>query len=211
MDIKKNIDKLRALPDKNKKIIIWSVVVLLGIIMGGFWVKVSMARLNELGQSANQIELPKLNIPNIDIPNTALPNTNDQTADWQTYQNTNYGFEIKYPAGFNIIQGGTAIQNFTFSNSTSGTIYEAISLWPEKETNLQKLANSFYKKEFIEKIDLFEFNSYRAAHIQVKQGAGVGSTVILLNNGFGYELPDITNENLATDLKAILSTFKFIN
>ena len=37
--IRKTMVKLQGLPESRKKIIMWSIVVILGVIMGYFWVK----------------------------------------------------------------------------------------------------------------------------------------------------------------------------
>lgn len=210
MDIKTKLEKLRSLEDKDKKLILWIIVVVLGLIMIFFWFKISVNRLNNINQNGEVIKLPEIKLPDTKLLETAEEVTLEDVANWQTYQSKDYGFEVKFPKNFKIEQGGTVIQNFNFTDN-SGANYEAISVWPEKETDLQKLADNFYKKEFVDKIDLFDFNGQVAARIQAKQGANVGSTVIMLKNGFGFELPDVMNDTLSIDLKNILSTFRFIN
>lgn len=58
LKIKGYIDKLRVLPEKQKKIILWATVVVLGLIMGYFWFKSVIYRLNNLEQINLNIELP---------------------------------------------------------------------------------------------------------------------------------------------------------
>jgi len=46
--IAKFIEYLRGLDDKNKKTILWVIVVILGIIMAFFWIKSVMYKLEHL-------------------------------------------------------------------------------------------------------------------------------------------------------------------
>ncbi len=50
MKIKDFIVKLQNLPDKQKKIILWTIVVILGLIMGYFWIRGTMNSLQKMGQ-----------------------------------------------------------------------------------------------------------------------------------------------------------------
>lgn len=94
MQIKEFITKLQNLPDKQKKIVLWTIVVILGLIMSYFWINSAMKRFSTIGEAVQDIELPQIETPNIDALNNLL---SDQTADWKTYKNDEYGFEIKYP------------------------------------------------------------------------------------------------------------------
>lgn len=58
MRIKEIIEKLQLLPDRQKKIILWTVVAVLGLIMGFFWVSGLINKLNQIGNELGQIELP---------------------------------------------------------------------------------------------------------------------------------------------------------
>lgn len=78
MKIYEIIEKLRNLPDKQKKAIIIVVVCILSFVLGFWWVRSSMERLNNLGQVTKdiklpQIDLPEVNMPNIDIIKTQTP------------------------------------------------------------------------------------------------------------------------------------------
>lgn len=42
------IEYLRGLEDKQKKIILWTIVVILGLIMGYFWIRSVMYKLEKL-------------------------------------------------------------------------------------------------------------------------------------------------------------------
>ncbi|MCX6719812.1 MAG: hypothetical protein NTV36_01760 [Candidatus Staskawiczbacteria bacterium] len=63
MDFHVYLEKLRNLPEMQKKIVLWVIVALLGIIMGFFWVKGAMNNLNKISQSVSQIEFPDIQPP----------------------------------------------------------------------------------------------------------------------------------------------------
>ncbi|MEK7562091.1 MAG: hypothetical protein AAB509_00215 [Patescibacteria group bacterium] len=64
VQISNYLDKLRGLSDKRKKIVLWSVVAVMAIIMGYFWIKSAADKLNKLGESVGQIKLPQIEAPN---------------------------------------------------------------------------------------------------------------------------------------------------
>ena len=57
MNINNYIEKLRALPDKQKKIILWTIVVILGLVMTFFWFKISMERFEKMEESIKNIDI----------------------------------------------------------------------------------------------------------------------------------------------------------
>jgi hypothetical protein len=98
MNFKNFLEKLRALPDDRKKIILWSVVAVLAIGMGIFWIKGIINSFDKIGQTANQFNLPQVEMPEIpDITNLSPDQSQKATEGWKTYKNDQYGFEIKYP------------------------------------------------------------------------------------------------------------------
>ena len=54
--------KLRSLPDSKKKIILWTIVVILGAVMGFFWVKGVVNSLPKIESSVKSINLSPSNI-----------------------------------------------------------------------------------------------------------------------------------------------------
>jgi len=75
--IRKYLQKLRALPENKKKIILWAVVVILGLPMGFFWVKNAIYNFSRIGEAVKSIEIPKVDtsdaptIPDLDLLDTA--------------------------------------------------------------------------------------------------------------------------------------------
>ena len=66
------LDKMRNLPEQKKKIILWTIVVVLAIIMGIFWIRSAANTLEKIGESTKNVNFPELNMP--DIP--AMPDLN---------------------------------------------------------------------------------------------------------------------------------------
>ena len=100
MKISNFINKLRGLSETKKKIIIGVIVVFFALIMGFFWFMSTAKYISKFGESVNSIDLPKIEFPNLDFPDNNQPDNADEAteiADWKTYTNSEYGFEMKYP------------------------------------------------------------------------------------------------------------------
>jgi len=85
MDFHAYFKKLRELPDKRKKIVLWTIVGILGLIMGFFWIRTTTVRLSEIGNSLGQIQLPEIEMPSTDILQNVSPSDQpiftEETAD----------------------------------------------------------------------------------------------------------------------------------
>ncbi len=70
--------KLQNLPENWKKIILWTVVVVLGLAMGVFWVRGTMNSLSkiDINKEMQNVEIPQIDMP--DIPAQSLQNTGVQ-------------------------------------------------------------------------------------------------------------------------------------
>ncbi len=66
----KFLDNLRKLDDSKKKLIIWSVVIVLGIAFLILWLKVTTWRLSGISkdQLMNGISMPNIEMPEVEIP-----------------------------------------------------------------------------------------------------------------------------------------------
>jgi hypothetical protein len=126
--IKGFLEKLQNLPDHEKKIILWAIVIIFTIILGYFWSIRATNNLKEIGNNVNQIKFPEIQMPatvSLDIEKQ-----NDQTAGWKTYTNDKYNFEIKYPLDWN------------FREYNSGAAF-----FPKDKPNEQGSINiGFYKR-----------------------------------------------------------------
>jgi len=58
MNFKDFLLKLQNLPEQQKKIILWTIVGVLGLIMGYFWINSSIKRLENLDLSG--VKLPEI-------------------------------------------------------------------------------------------------------------------------------------------------------
>ena len=74
MTIREIIEKLQSLPENRKKTILWSVVVILGIIMAFFWINSAINRLSKIGESNMSIDFPSIEMP--EIPDIQMPTNN---------------------------------------------------------------------------------------------------------------------------------------
>ncbi|MDP3882491.1 MAG: hypothetical protein Q8Q48_00330 [Candidatus Staskawiczbacteria bacterium] len=175
MEIKNWIEKLRALSDKQKKVVLWTIVVVLGVIFSVFWVNSAMKRFSEMGQVVGQIEFPSLEMPDIgSVLETTSPSDQPvvaQTIDWKTYTSAEYGFEIKYPADwtyqvFNCNLNGIAFcslatNNPSFCGQTCGadSPYSPIYFYitPNISSNSLILHDESYKEVYNKMISTFKF------------------------------------------------------
>jgi len=76
MSFREILTKLRNLPDNKKKVVLWTIVVGLAVIMGFFWIMSSIDRLSKLGQATQEIRFPTIDtskIPSLDILQTVSP------------------------------------------------------------------------------------------------------------------------------------------
>ncbi len=69
------LEKIRSLPEKARKIILWVTVTILAVIMLTWWFGGLPEKIKQL--NLQKIELPKIEIPKIEIPEI---NTNAQKA-----------------------------------------------------------------------------------------------------------------------------------
>lgn len=65
------LKKIQSLNIKTRKIILWSITILLGIIFLMVWIKITSLRFQGFNDSGafNQIKKPNIEIPSINMPN----------------------------------------------------------------------------------------------------------------------------------------------
>ncbi len=103
------IEKLRALPEHHKVLIIALVVTVSGLILGFFWVESAAKSISAIGGSFKTIDLPKIDLPNVqlDSPNPsalASPSVSPEVsiAGWKTYASNQGKFSLSYPPDWQV-------------------------------------------------------------------------------------------------------------
>ena len=124
-------------PKKNNfLVILLSILLLVACVMAGFFAYQTQKLANEL------------RIIPTSTPTASTEPTADPTADWMTYKNTSSNYEIKYPAGWKVVNQSAGSMGVVVANSRyieiglgegkSGTvgIEELQLIPPSEETNL---------------------------------------------------------------------------
>ncbi len=151
---------------------------------------------------------------------TPVASTTVDISNWQTYRNDKYGFKVKYPSdwivkenkdnglsvSFQTVGQANAIYPLHWYNlSVQQTYFNSLDEWFQNEFKDRSSGDAPSKKTII-------FNNYSALNISdpLSEGGCSGNNVIIINNGFSYQLPDPTCEKDQI-ITEIGSTFKFIS
>ena len=80
---RKFLEKMRGLPDEKKKFVLWTIVGVLAIIMGTFWVKSATTRFSGIGEELSKIEFPVIDtsdmptLPDLSVLENVTPSNNN--------------------------------------------------------------------------------------------------------------------------------------
>jgi len=55
----------QAWPEKKKKIVLWTIVAVLGIAMGFFWIRGAAKNISKIGEGLGEIDIPQFNTANM--------------------------------------------------------------------------------------------------------------------------------------------------
>jgi hypothetical protein len=124
LDWKKNLDKLRDLPEHHRRMVLFSVVGVVAVILGSLWV-------TELVRSVPKIVtgLSK-DVPNISLP--SLPTTpSSQQEATTTYQNSQYHFSFQYPNGMQVVET-SGKQSFTVQVNKDNQVAVQVVVYPSQ-------------------------------------------------------------------------------
>jgi len=226
------IEHLRGLDEQQKKTIILVIVVILGLIMGFFWLRSAVIRLGNFESMDLKFSGPEM--PEI-FPSNTQSEAEFDTTDWQTYENSEYGFKISYPkeaslkeidsSTINIyLNGETNRLDFRISAFANDEQYKTIDeliLGEQVKQNHQELTvfstiPQNYTKTNLDNTSSIEWNTFH------ETAGKIGITSIVLKDEYYYEITarsdpldggyisEFTEENNKI-LREILSTFKFTN
>lgn len=229
------IKKLQALSETKKKIILVVIVGIFAVVLGFFWIKSAAYNISRISDSLKSIALPNVLPPGADnilsgANNVASPsnqgaigNASSQpipTADWKTYTNTQYGFEIAYPKDWFMrsalrsdtsediyISPESSQDNFVFIGSALNINVSKIktgnSLLDEVRDRFGKLGTDFTE----ENIKVGGIDGLIIKTICQGVGCGQPERVVVKNNYF-Y---DLIERNINPVFDQVISTFKFTN
>lgn len=169
------------------------VVVLAALVSGGilWWTKTQ--------------EVPLVELPEIKKPEKVVK---DETADWKTYRNEEYGFEVKYPNNWKIIEG------------PSGSDFHLRSVEETKHFDLCDVFVENRNNQTVEQWLSGEPNRYtKIKNIIVDRHNGVlADDIFTMGNTYkvaifpyqNYMILAGCNAFLIDKLEKILSTFRFL-
>lgn len=162
--------KLQNLPEDNKKFILWSIIVVMAIAMGIFWIGDAKRGVLDMGNYLGDIKIPEIESPDLSPINTLqgiIDNIGEisvETENWKIYDNKKYGFSIKYP------------ENWTYREYIYGASFFPISEKENNETGNGAFNIGFYKRgldycdisfeKYIEQAGPLEIQNYQSIQSQ---------------------------------------------
>lgn len=209
--------KLRDLPEVKKKVIIFTVVGFVGLVLGYFWVTNAANHLSKI----SAVSLPTIDIPQ-DKDNTskvvadsnlpvALP-VSFNTDDWNAYVNNEYGFEVKYPKEYiskeyvkkehyllaTVFGPEAKIEPASKKPYMSVSVYNKISV----EDWLKQNGVDTWDKS-----DNVIVGGQQALHLTNTTNVGVNSMIVVFYKDNIFRLENFDSQNF----DAFVSTFTFTN
>jgi hypothetical protein len=169
-------------------------------------------------------------------PGNMNPNsqTDSQIQDWKTYQNNKYGFEIKYPTNWTILENAgdnsdrsvvslvssetqEMIRDRKTSSSCDLSVYYYPSIIDEPENKINKLKaitleEMINKNNMITRIGQIDLDGEQATDV-VWGGAGAYYTILSDHANHLYKISSCNKEQrdaLTQTESAILESFKFL-
>lgn len=213
MKIRPHVEKLRGLPDHTKKTIMWTVVIIFALAMGFFWFRGAMNNFSKMSES---IKLPAVSLPTTDILQTTSPSDGNaitastSTADWQTYTNDKYAYQISYPSDWIVDVNLMSENNFGEGDSVfcPPELQEVNSVTGNNQCQVGKTNGgsidpkapiSLFQCDTQGKTDLTSCKAYKGANLGIDQAGRYFYKLVLIDQKY----LGIYNQ--------MISTFKFTN
>jgi len=208
-------------------IVIITIVITVAVVGGGAYYYLNNKAEEEKAELENTIDELEQKVQDVQTDtsdaDSSATTTEDETADWQTYTNEEYGFSFKYPADWEISkktfseQGGkiltlispeTAqkIADRTNNPFTLEDITIRFSTMPVIGSNASNTINVWMADMFTDEI--------KAYGAEMQGDPGYYAILVQADNGlFALDFGnDITKKSeLSLDVKNILLTFQFNN
>jgi len=198
-------------------------------------------QIDELKDHIDQLERQILSLQKADSDSTSTTTTTDETADWQTYTNDEYGFSFKYPSDWNLaenegnnfdqsvvsissVETQSAIEDQKIDGSNYGPYSDDLSVYyyPTVSEESENVANNLgatninqliEKNEMIELIGTTILGGMTATEVYWG-GMGKYYSILLEKDSHLYKIwfSNIDDKDELTNTeKSILSTFEFTN
>ncbi len=134
----------------------------------------------------------------------------DETADWQTYRNEEYGFEVKYPDFFSAIEKSYGKEVLFIAENKYACVTN-IEIFEENIDSYDESLQSNEMTKIISKKDIF-LNDYKGREIrsETSEMGLLDICILLFHNSKTYKICSCEEADMEEIFDQILSTFKFI-
>jgi len=223
----------KSTTDKSKLILVIAVIILTGALFGAVGYLLGSKNNNDVIKLENQltenqkidqdVEVEKGEDNNEDNNEEDLNNSEeddveiiedvkDETADWKTYQNEEYGFEMKYPKGWSYVVNNYENQQLiSFCDGKCKGEGEAVFTtnqnvsFEERYNNIKQLI----EKDFPVTESSISIGGVEGKILVIKNTIGFSRLLSFEKNNYVYDFTMMVGKESLFD--QMLSTFKFTN
>lgn len=209
--------------DRTKSLLWLLLLILFGVLVGG---SVYLMTLTDLQKDKDYLQEQIDNIQRPGISTDAATQDEDDTADWQTYTNEEYGFSFRYPTQFKLDEkslaaGNTEKYNITMTDEVGKSFYvgvlnmegktarEFIEDWyGEMESGPSNISESTINDNKVFKLFLEKASTIGSSGSAVVVFTDRNYAIPLSTSVIGGEMREIMDNEV---LNKIALTFKFTN